>query len=211
MELETRPTPLLTPAAHAVLSTTELLDMILSPLSLHDLLAAQQVSYRWQQVICSSARAQKTQYLAADHSTPLYTDAATNWTTPTPLTNPLFLQRFVQSAAQHALQALNPANTLSGADALVRGRAAAFAHPAASWRAMLLFQPPVAKAWLRPVSARFEDAPRLLAAAEGAAGLRMADVVDAFERLLGGDGSGYYAHLLRCTVARKVVWMLTPA
>jgi len=210
MELETHPTPLPTPAAHAVLNTAELLDMILSPLSLRDLLSAQKVSYRWQRVIACSARAQKTQYLAADHSTALYTDARTNWTTPTPQTNPLFQQRFVQRAAQHALQSLNAACS-GGADAAAREPAAtAFAHPAASWRAMLLFQPPVAKAWLRPVSARFEDPPRLLVAREGEVGLRMADVVGAFEALLSADDSGYYAHLLGCTVARKVVWMLTP-
>jgi len=210
MEVENFPTAPSTPASDAVFGTVELLAMILSPLPLRDLLAAQQVCYRWQQVIAASALAQKTQYLAADNSIAVYDSAATNWTTPTPAANPLFLQRFVQSAALHALRALNPSVAFLGADPLVRTRAAAFAHPAASWRAMLLFQPPVAKAWLRPMSVRFEDAPRLLVAPEGALGLRMADVVHAFEELLLGDSSGYYVHLLGCTVTKKVVWMLTP-
>lgn len=98
-----------------------------------------------------------------------------------------------------------------GMDPVVRAHVDGFGHEEASWRRMLLFQPPVKKAWMRPMSARFEDPPRLLVAGEGVEGLVMADVVAAFEELVKGDSSGYFVHVLSCTVTKKVIWMLTPA
>lgn len=203
--------PSSTPAATAVLCTVELLELILSNLRMRDLLSAQRVSYLWSRIISTHKAILKTKYLLPDTSIPLYNSPATNWTTPTPFTNPLFIQRFVQSSALYALRRVNPQANFMGMDHSVRAHIDSLGEDTASWRRMLLFQPPVKKAWLRPMSARFEDPPRLLVAREGCEGLVMGDVVAAFEELVKGDTSGYFVHVLSCTVTRKVVWMLTPA
>ena len=194
-------------AAHQVLSTAELLELILTKLRPHDLLNAQQVSYLWSSVIISSKSIQKALYLLPDTAnSSYYIDMFTN--TPSPQVNPLFVQRFVQASALYALRSINPTVSFFGVDPQVKTRTAAFDDPDASWRNMLLFQPPVQQAWLKPMSARFEDPPRLLRNDDG---LRMTDVVAMFEALAKDDSCGYFVHVLGCTVTRIFVWMLAPA
>jgi hypothetical protein len=200
-------------AAEEVLRTTELLEMILSQLNARDFLSAQRVSYLWSRVIATHKPILRNRYLLQDCFTapPLCTDRSTKWSPQDPQVNPLFIQRFLQSAAYHVLYTLNPSVTFHGTDPLVLSHHSTFANPSATWRSMLLYNPPVKKAWLRPMSARFEDVPQLLIARDGAEGLMLGDVVEMFEGLVKGDSSGWYVHILSWTVTRKVMWMLSPA
>jgi hypothetical protein len=185
-------------AAHQVLATPELAEIILTHLAMRDLLASQHVCYLWNSIIKTSRPLLRKKYLLADNT------ARHSPVQPHALTNPLYLQRFVQQAALHALRSVNPPVHFLGIDPFVLERTAVFESKEASWREMLLFQPPVRIAVLRPLSAHFEDGWFEI---RNDSGLKMSDLVRFFEErvLLGKDGSGFI-EILAATAVRKVVW-----
>ncbi|KIW08433.1 uncharacterized protein PV09_01336 [Verruconis gallopava] len=186
-------------SAERVFRIVELLDLILANLALRDLLSAQRVNFHWHQVIKNSSRLQESKYLLPDRS-------ASRSPEQFAITNPLYLQRFVQQAAFFALQQLNPAVQFIGMDRFVRTRERSFADPEANWRDMLLFQPPVRLALLKSMSPHYDDGYFYI---ENSKGLRMGDVVDFFRRKA-LDGM-HAVELLSATATRKVVWSVMPA
>jgi hypothetical protein len=80
-----------------------------------------------------------------------------------------------------------------------------FEEPDASWHKMLLFQPPVSHALLRPMSAHFEDEFYFI---QNKFGLTMGDVVDLVKERANSGRSG--VELLSSTIVRKVVWSVMP-
>jgi hypothetical protein len=185
------------PAAQ-VFGTVELVGLIVSHLKLRDLLAAQRVSFLFHEVIKRSPRTQKTLYLLPDK-------CLENGSKGMFVSNPLYLQRFVQQACLYALEQLNPKVHFIGMDKFVKARQKSFAEPAAKWSQMLLFQPPVKLALLKSISAHYGDEYHTLHNADG---LRMGDVVDFFQKK--SDGGMNNVELLSATVTRKVVWMVMP-
>lgn len=183
-----------------VLATFELLDMILSNLAMRDLLAAQRVNYISNQVITKSRKMQKTKYLLPDTLQRLPTIDHLQQT------NPLYLQRFVQQAAFHALRQVNPSVHFLGMDRFVLQRVEAFEDPEASWRKMLLFQPRASLAIMTPMSVQQQG--NRVCFLRNEEGLMMADVVSHFEELAKAAGDGI--DLLSATVIRKMVWSVTP-
>lgn len=183
-----------------VLATFELLNLILSNLTMRDLLAAQRVSYLWNQAITTSRQMQKTKYLladTADNRSPIYRHQHSN---------PLYLQRFVQQAAFHALRKVNPTVRFLGMDGFVLQRVEAFDDSDASWRKMLLFQPRASVAVITPMSVQSEGNDAYFLRNEQ--GLTMVDAVLFFEELAKAGGRG--VDLLSATVIRKMVWSITP-
>jgi hypothetical protein len=183
-----------------VLTTFELLDMILSNLATRDLLAAQRVNYIFNQVITKSRKMQKTKYLLPETLQGLPTIGHLQQT------NPLYLQRFVQQAAFHALRQVNPTVHFLGMDRFVLQRVEAFQDPEASWRKMLLFQPRASLAIMTPMSVQQQG--NRVCILRNEEGLMMADVVSHFEELAKAAGDGI--DLLSATVIRKMVWSITP-
>lgn len=174
--------------------------MILSNLTMRDLLASQRVSYLWNQAIHKSRKMQRNKYLLANTSE----DLSQNYRHQQ--SNPLYLQRFVQQAAFYALRQVNPTVQFMGMDRFVVQRVEAFDEKEASWRKMLLFQPRASVAVLTPMSARFEGNNVYFLRNEE--GLKMADVVTFFEEMAKAGGEG--VELLSATVIRKMVWSITP-
>ena len=185
-------------ATARLFGTVELVELILSHLTVRDLLAAQRVNYLFQQVIKRNPRTQRSLYLLQDAPRGLAPSAYA-------ITNPLYVQRFVQQACLFALRQLNPKVHFIGIDRFVEKRDKSFADPAANWRTMLLFQPAIRKAMLRSMSMRYEDGYHYI---ENKEGLRMGDVVTFFQKL-GHDGLAS-VELLSATVTRKVVWSIMP-
>jgi hypothetical protein len=185
--------------AHQVLATPELAEIILTHLSMRDLLASQHVCYLWNTIIKTSHPLLRKKYHLAEK-------VATESPLQHAHTNPLYLQRFVQQAALHALRHVNPSVHFLGIDPFVLNRSAIFESKEASWKDMLLFQPPVRIAVLRPLSAHFEDGWFEIRNDEG---LKMGDLVRFFEEsaLRGKDG-GRFVEILAATVVRKVVWSI---
>lgn len=182
-----------------VFRTVELAELILSHLSLRDLLAAQRVNFLFYEVIRRNRRTRQSKYLSPDYSGQLSTISY-------PDTNPLFLQRFVQQACLSALQQLNKDVHFLGMDRFVRLRQKSFAEPDANWRQMLLFQPPVKSALLKSMSSHYEDEYHYIRNEEG---LKLSDVVEFFQKKA---FHGIKAvELLSATATRKVVWRAMPS
>ena len=186
-----------TPEVH-VFQTVELAELILSHLSLRDLLAAQRVNFLFNQIIKRNREAQRTRYLAPDRPRCVQSTGIAN-------VNPLYLQRFVQQACLFALQQLNKDVHFIGMDRFVKRRQTSFADPYANWRNMLLFQPLATTALLKSMSSHYEDEYHYIRNEEG---LKMADVVEFFQnRAFDGRRA---VELLSATVTRKVVWSVMP-
>jgi hypothetical protein len=183
-----------------VLEMVELLDIVLSNLTMRELLAAQRVNYLWNQVIAKSRKMQTTQYLLPDTS-------GESASIDNPLSNPLFLQRFVQQACLFALRQVNPTVHFLRIDRFVLDRVKSFEESEASWRKMLLFQSPVSLVLFRPMSAHFESHDTYYISNAG--GVTMADVVTFFEGMAKAGGEGI--RILSATATRKMVWSVTPA
>jgi hypothetical protein len=180
---------------HQVLFTPELLEIIFTHLAMRDLLSSQHTCYLWNSVIQTSRPLRRQKYLL-----PILPSEGNVFSR----TNPLYLQRFVQQAALHALRQINPQVHFLGIDAFVLQKVHAFKEEEASWRNMLLFQPPIKNAILRPLSAHFEDAWFEIRNEDG---LKMGDVVTFFERSVReGKGGRGFVDVLAATVVRKVVW-----
>jgi hypothetical protein len=191
--------PIANSAAEQVFGTTELVELILTNLSLRDLLAAQRACFLFSEVVKRHSEIRKTRYLLPDHSLSLKITGYAN-------TNPLYLQRFVQQACLFALQQPNLNVDFLGMDRFVRKREKSFAEPSANWRQMLLFQPPVKLALLKSMSSHFEDTYSYIGNIDG---LTMGDVVEFFvKKAQGGEKS---IDLLAATITRKVVWSVMPA
>jgi hypothetical protein len=185
--------------AEEVFRTVELVDLILSHLTMRDLLAAQRVNYLWHEVVKSSRRMQKAKYLLPDSSTSLASAGYAH-------TNPLYLQRFVQQACFFALLQVNPTVQFIGMDRFVQRTVKGFSSTQASWRDMLLFQPPVKFALLKSISAHYDDGYYYIDNAEG---LKMSDVVEFFkDKAMEGVKA---VDLLSATATRKVIWSVMPA
>jgi hypothetical protein len=186
-------------AEASVFGTVELVELILSHLSLRDLLAAQRVNFLFQQVIKKSPTTQKTRYLLADNSCDLRVAGyATN--------NPLYLQRFVQQACFYALQQVNKNVEYKGRDRFVKEHEKSFAEPEANWREMLLFQPPVKLALLKCLSSHYDDEYHYI---RNENGVKMGDVVEHFQKKASKGARA--EDLLSATVMRKVVWSVYDA
>lgn len=183
-----------------VFVTVELVELILTNLSLRDLLAAQRVNYLFHAIVQRNKKIQKTRYLLPDNSISLETAGYAE-------SNPLYLQRFVQQACFFALQQLNPKVHFLGMDRFVRQRTKAFADRQANWKNMLLFQPPVRSALLKSMSSHYDDGYYYINNVEG---LKMGDVVEFFQKAREKDPRKAI-DLLSATVTRKVVWSVTPA
>jgi hypothetical protein len=182
--------------AHQVLAMPELAEMILTHLSMRDLLASQHVCYLWNTIIQTSHPLLRKKYLMPN--IPSKQDSLQRH----PKTNPLYLQRFVQQAALQALRQVNPSVHFLGIDPFVLQRMSSFETEDASWRDMLLFQPPVRNAILRPLSAHFDDGWFEIVNDDG---LKMGDLVRFFEERV-VEGKGRFVEVLAATVIRKVVW-----
>jgi hypothetical protein len=185
------------PARLQVLNTVELLELILGNLTMRDILPSERVSYLWRSVIASSRAIQKRKYLLPDTSESRSVEV-----------NPTFLQRFIQQAAFYTLRQINPSVSFYGMSPFVFDRIDSFADDETSWRRMLLFQPPLRRAYLRPLSARFEDHLQsyMISNKEG---LGMEDVVRFFEDRV-KEADQVSLRLLSYTVIKKVTWVLTP-
>jgi hypothetical protein len=185
--------------AEQFFQTVELVELILSHLTLRDLLATQRVNYLWHEVIKASRPMQRSKYLLPDTSTSLAAAGCAD-------TNPLYIQRFVQQACFFALQQLNPYVQSIGMDHFVRRTVKSFAEPKAQWRDMLLFQLPVKLALLKSMSAHYDDGYYYI---ENNDGLKMSDVVEFFKsKVVEGANA---VDLLSATAAKKVVWSVMPA
>jgi hypothetical protein len=182
--------------AHQVLATPELVELILTHLTMRDLLASQHVCYLWNSMIKTSHPLLRKKHLMPNISSKQ--DSLLSH----PKTNPLYLQRFVQQAALHAIRQANPSAHFLTIDPFVLERISDFETEEASWRNMLLFQPPVRTAILRPLSAHFEDGWFEIRNDEG---LKMGDLVRFFEERV-SEGKGGFTEILVATVIRKVVW-----
>lgn len=190
----------MTSSTSQVLATFELLDIILSNLTMRDLLTAQRVDYFWNQVISKSRQMRRTKYLLPD----TLEDPSTIFRPQQ--TNPLYLQRFVQQASFHALRQVNPTVHFLGMDRFVLQRVKAFEEPEASWREMLMFRPQASLAIITPMSVSLEG--NKVYSLRNDEGLTMADVVTFFEEMAKAGGEGI--ELLSATVIRKMVWSITP-
>jgi hypothetical protein len=195
----------MTPQAQ-VLQTMELLDLVLTPLSMRDLIAAKLVSYLWNDTISKSSACQRTLYLLPEQCTPeSKIEDVKNASTER---NPLFLQRFIQQAALYALRTVNPKVHFLGIHEFVLTSVDAFADPAASWRNMLLYQPPVSMAGLTALpNGEFQ----LGYAIDNVDGVRMGDVVALFTDLIRessprSDDRSDYVDLLSKTVTGEGYW-----
>jgi len=182
-----------------VFRTVELAELVLSHLSLRDLLAAQRVNFLFNKVIKRNRRIQQKQYLAPDTTINLECNGYA-------ATNPLYLQRFVQQACFFALQNLNKDVKFIGMDRFVKRREKSFALPDANWQKMLLFQPPVKLALLKSMSSHYDDEYHYISNEDG---LKMGDVVHFFQKRASGGIKA--VELLSATTTRKVVWSVMPA
>ena len=114
-----------------VLNTVELLELVFSNLTMRDVLASERVSYVWRSVISSSPPAQRRKYIMPEPSLP-----------HGPQINPMYFQGFYQKVVLYAIRQTNSTATIHGPASFVRDRVETFADEHASWRRMLLFQPP---------------------------------------------------------------------
>ncbi|GAM38618.1 hypothetical protein TCE0_033f09487 [Talaromyces pinophilus] len=165
------------------LSTPEILESILLQLDPQALLtAAQQTCRTWRGVIHESPSLQKALFFTLDEP-------------PEKVQNPLLVQRFPSFFGKTKWSS----SLLSSLDMIKKpGKLEAYVRPEASWRRMLVQQPPISVVgMIRTINAAFVNDREYYEIHVGSGGLRMGEL---FELVVFGDWSRY----LQCV--NEFVW-----
>lgn len=198
------------------LEITEILENILLHLTISDLLRAEAVCHKWRDTVSESPTLQAAKWFnedvwKANQQTKGFRGVETHeadwpYVRFTNDHNPLCDHRFFQQAGYHALRGLVPSIQFYDTNLFALKNPDAFADERASWRRMLLFNPPRTKARIGALSSRNEIPPYTL---HNDNGLMLEDVVLFFDGLIRGPAMA--SALVQATVSGRWRWLLMDA
>lgn len=202
-----------TSARLRTLNITEVLENILLQLTVGDLLQAEAVCRKWRATVLESPMLQAAKWFNDDiwrtnqqakgfrgvetHEVDVPYASLINDC------NPLCTHRFYQQVGYHVLQALVPSIQFYDTNLFALRNPNAFADEEASWRRMLLFNPPRTKARIGALSSRTEIPPYTL---HNDNGLMLEDLVLFFDGLIRGPAMA--SALVQATVQGRWRWLL---